>query len=105
MNKDRGIIKWQPFNSFTDQKQLIYNLLQEKQKVKKPILSLEQQKEIEEKIIEAFYEQINIVLKVYKNEKIITINSRITSLDPVYKRLTLENNTTILFSQIIQIFL
>ena len=49
MNKDRGIIKWLPFESLVSSKQVIDSILHEKNKIKKPILSLEQQQEISEK--------------------------------------------------------
>ena len=37
MNKqDRGVIKWAPFNSLVGQRQMIENLINEKNKIKKP---------------------------------------------------------------------
>ena len=48
MNKDRGIIKWLPFDSLVNSKSVVESILYEKRKVKKPILSLEQTEEIEE---------------------------------------------------------
>lgn len=105
MNKDRGIIKWMPFNSLVGQKKMIDNLIMEKQKIKKPILSLEQQNTIEEKIIEAFYEQIKITLKIYKDGTILTVTSKISSIDYTYKKIILENNNTLIFNQIIDVVL
>ena len=55
MHNDRGIIKWLPFESLTPNKKVIDSILYEKNKMQKPILSLEQQQEIEEKLVEAFY--------------------------------------------------
>ena len=46
MNKnDRGIIKWQPFNSLINGKLVINSLLLEREKINKPIISEEDQKE------------------------------------------------------------
>ena len=59
MNKDRGIIKWLPFESLVSSKQVIDSILHEKNKIKKPILSLEQQQEISEKLI------LIMILKFY----------------------------------------
>ncbi len=105
MNKDRGIIKWMPFNSIIGEKQMIEKLVKEKQKIKKPILSLEQQKEIEDKLLEIFYEQIESTFKIYQNGFIITLKTKIKSMDYAYKKIELENHKTILFTQIIEIML
>ena len=74
MNRDRGIVKWAPFSSLVGQKEMIDALVLEKQKIKKPILSLEQQMEIEEKLMEAFYEQIEVTLQIYKKGVIFYLN-------------------------------
>ncbi len=102
MNNDRGIIKWIPFNSLTEQKRMVESLLQEKQKIKKPILSLEQEKALEEKIIEALYEQVPITLYIYRKERITVITSTILSIDYTYKKIKLANQKTILFQQIVK---
>lgn len=39
MNKDRGMIKWMPFNSLMNGRTVVNNLINEKSKVKMPILS------------------------------------------------------------------
>ena len=105
MNKDRGIIKWLPFESLVSSKQVIDSILHEKNKIKKPILSLEQQQEISEKLIKAFYEQDEVTLKIYKNGYIITLISFIKNIDYTYKKIVLNNDTKILFSQIVDIIL
>lgn len=105
MPKDRGIIKWQPFESLTPSKKMVDTILYEKNKVKKPILSLEQQQEIEQKLVEAFYEQIEITFKIYKNGYIKKVTSSILEMDYTYKKITLKNKDKILFQQIIEIVL
>lgn len=105
MNKDRGMIKWQPFESLTPSKKVIDDILYEKSKRKKPILSLEQQQELEEKLVEAFYEQIEVTLKIYKNGNIKTTTSIILEMDYVYKNITLKNKDKILFQQIVEVVL
>lgn len=105
MNKDRGIIKWQPFNSIVGEKELINSLLKEKQKIKKPILSLEQQRKIEEKLVEAYYEQIPVTLKIYKNGLVYQFTSNILSMDYVFKKITLKTGKIILFQQILEVVL
>ena len=103
MNKDRGIIKWAPFNPLTQQKEMIDNLIKEKQKIKKPLLSLEQQKEIEDKIIEAFYEQINVEITYFKSGYIFKITSLITNIDYTFKKIYLNKQKKLVFNQILNI--
>ncbi len=105
MNKDREMIKWTPFESLISNQKVIDSILYEKNKIKKPILSLEQQQEIEDKLIEAFYEQIEITLKIYKNGYINIITSSILKIDSIHKKITLQNQDKILFKQIIEIIL
>lgn len=102
MNNDRGIIKWAPFNSL-NQKEMINNLLKERQKTKKPILSLEQQKELEEKIIEAFYDQTKIKIFYFKNGYILNTITKIIKIDHTFKKIYLSNHTFLIFTQILKI--
>ena len=39
MNKDRGMIKWMPFNSVVSNKEILYSLIKEKEKITKPHIS------------------------------------------------------------------
>ena len=105
MNNDRGIIKWLPFQSLVPNKEIIKKIKEEKNIIEKPLLSKEQQMDIENKLIEAFYEQINITLDYYLNGHIKTIKSKIINIDYVYKKITFEHNLILLFSQIIKISL
>lgn len=105
MPKDRGIIKWLPFESLTSSKNVVDTILYEKEKIQKPILSLEQLEEIEEKLIEAYYEQIKVTLKIYKNGYITSVTSFILEINTTYKKITLTNKDKILFKQIIEVVL
>ena len=55
MNKDRGMIKWMPFNSVVASKDILYSLMKEKTKVTRPIMSDDEIKTIEDAIIDAYY--------------------------------------------------
>ena len=48
MNKDRGMIKWMPFNSLINSNEIVKSLIHEKSKITKPIISEEESKNIEE---------------------------------------------------------
>ena len=104
MNKqDRGIIKWQPFESLTPTKQIIKSILLEKSKVTKPTLSDEEIKYLEDKIIEAYYSSININIHYYTNGYIKVTKGKIKKIDQIYKMIYLDNNLKLLFNQILDI--
>lgn len=104
MNKsDRGAIKWTPFNSIVNQRQMIDNLIKEKNKITKPKLSQEQIEKNEQLLIEAFYEQIQVNIDYFKEGFILSTCSEISSIDYTFKKIYLKNNKSLLFSQIIKV--
>ncbi len=104
MKQDRGIIKWQPFNSLFSSNEVLQTLSYEKTKQDIPILSEEEIKELEEKIIEAYYTEETIILSYYKNGYIKKITGKIKKIDQVSKIVYL-NNLKLLFKQILSIHL
>lgn len=103
MNKfDRGMIKWQPFNSVFSSKDIINSILKEKEKNEKPILSNDEINLIEKKLIAAFYCQNKIIIHYYTNGNIKTITSQIKKIDYITKIIYL-NNIKLSFYQIISI--
>lgn len=103
MKFDRGMIKWQPFDSVISGKSIINSINQEKNKVNKPILSEEEIINLENKIIEAFYCKNKITIKYYTNGYIKTIEGKIKKIDHVSKIIYL-NSITLLFNQILAIY-
>ena len=103
MNKDRGIIKWQPFNSVISSQKVLESLILEKQKQTKPILSEEETMAIEEKIIEAYYAEEVVTISYYQNGYIKNIKGQIKKIDYIMKIIYL-NNLKLLFKQILTIY-
>ena len=103
MNKlDRGMIKWQPFNSLINGKYIVNSILKEKAKISKPIISDEDKKTLEEKIIEAYYCQNTVTITYYQNGFLLKIKSKIKKIDNIYKIIYLDDKT-LLFKQILGI--
>ena len=102
-NFDRGIIKWQPFESLTSSKQIMQSLIHEKSKIMKPILSEEEISEIEQNIVDAYYSGENITIFYYKNGFIHNIKGKIIKIDHIYKMIYLNNNLNLFFKQIIKV--
>ena len=67
MNKDRGMIKWMPFNSVVASKDILYSLMKEKTKVTRPIMSDDEIKTIEDAIIDAYYTEQKVYITYFKN--------------------------------------
>lgn len=100
--EDRGMIKWQPFNSLINGNEVINSILKEKGKIKKPIISEEEKSEIEAKIIDAYFTQIIVNITYFKNGNLTKVEGKIKKIDQVYKLVYL-NEAKLLFNQIISI--
>ncbi len=103
MNKDRGMKKWMPFNSLMNGRLIVNSLIIEKGKIEKPMISEEEQKELEEKIIEAYYCQSIVIITYYKDGFLRKVKSSIKKIDSVYKTIYLSNELKLLFKQICNI--
>ena len=103
MNNDRGMIKWAPFNSVVSNKEIINSILKEKKKVKMPLLSDDEKKQIEEKIIQYFYTNEKIKLNYFYRGNIYTLNERIKKIDFIYHKIHFEN-LILIFEQIVKIY-
>ncbi len=99
---DRGIIKWMPFQSLP-QEEVLKKILKDKERITKPILSKEQQEELEKQLVEAFYEQTEITLTIYLSGFIKKITSQVIKLNSSDHTILLKNNKKILFQQILEI--
>ena len=103
MKIDRGIIKWQPFNSVAPSKEIIYNLSKKRQKISKPILSEEQLQDIQSTLLEAYTNGLKVYIEYYKNGIINKIEQIIKKIDIDHHCIILTNNNYIYFNQIIKI--
>lgn len=102
--KDRGMIKWQPFDSVFSSKKMVQNVIWEKSKVSKPCLSEEQMAEIEEKIWEGFHNQVRVTIcYFFQNQYYKKQNMIISAIQLAQKRLLLSDHSLLYFDQIIWI--
>ena len=101
--KDRGMIKWQPFDSLIPSKDIINSILINKNKVAKPTLSIDQLENLNELLKECYYNQNIVNIKYFKNNNIYNIKGKIKAID-VNNKIVLINKTLKLhISQILQI--
>lgn len=102
--KDRGMIKWQPFDSLTSSKKMVQHILQEKNKIAKPILSQEQFEEIEAKIWEGFHSRIPLrIIYFFSGRYQVKQNLLIIDIQLGVKRILFEDHSSLYFDQIIRV--
>ncbi len=99
---DRGIIKWQPFNSCFNGKNIIEDIKKDKDYVSYPSLSEDQLEILEKQIIEAYNLRLNISLSYYYDGRINNLKGKINYLNSEKKILYL-NNKNLYLKQILKI--
>ena len=100
---NRGIIKWQPFESLIPNKVIINSILNEKNKIERPILSSDQLDNLNIIILESYYNKSNVTIKYFINNSIKEYFGIITSLDYNIKTIVVNNQLKLHISQILQI--
>lgn len=98
----RGIIKWRPFDSVISSNKVVKELLKERSKIRKPILSDEQENILEQKLIIAFYTNVPIKVSYFNNGKINIFEDQIKKIDSIYHKIYFRKHI-LLFEQIVEI--
>lgn len=98
---DRGIIKWQPFDSVFSSTRLKKEVASRRNIITKPILSDDQKLIIENNLLEAYHENILINITLFKNNQIFKISKRILKIIFVNKKIIFDDYSYIFFDQII----
>lgn len=95
---------WAPFNSVMDGQNVLSHLTEEKNKVTKPILSDDQKLELENKIIEYYEQKDEITINYYESGYIKNLYGIITKIDPIKRKIYINNTVSLHFSNILNIF-
>ncbi len=103
MNK-RNLVKWQPFSAVIPGKYLVDKVMKDKNKIEMPILSDDQLKEIENKLIRAWELQDTISLLYYKDGKLYRKVGKVKKIDVNKRKIFLSETFFVYFEQIIRIF-
>lgn len=99
---DRGIIKWQPFDSCYSGDKILKDISSEKNRKVLPILSEDQLSFLEEKIFDSYHLNEKINIEYFYNGKFYLIAGKIDSINFQEKKLYIKNHI-IYFKQIINI--
>ncbi|MBE5806328.1 MAG: YolD-like family protein [Clostridiales bacterium] len=99
---DRGIIKWQPFNSCMEPNKIIKDIKKQKSRYTLPTLSEEQLQNIGEKIIDAYNLKLIVKLQYYFDGNIYETTGKINYLSIPEKKICI-NNKFLYFKQLLNI--
>lgn len=88
---DRGIIKWAPFDALVGYASIINELKYRLGKKDKPILSVDQLEELNQKLNMAYHYQLEIEVEYYHDGYTKVSYGKIKRLDFVYKQIILSN--------------
>lgn len=100
---DRGIKKWQPFDSCFKSKEIIENINREKSKEKLPVLSEDQLASNAKCLLEAWQLKAKINMTYYYDGYINSYQGKIQDLNVREKYVYLNNHLKIYFCQILNV--
>lgn len=103
MYKDRGIIKWAPFDSLSTFQEEISNLHYELDKVGMPVLSEDQLSTIDELLKEIIEKDIEANIVYYENGYHKNIYSKISKVDLLEDKLFISKDFYINLKDIIKL--
>ena len=95
-------MSWAPFNSVINNYDIIKDVKNQETYINKPNYTEEQLEEIESKILESYTSQNTVTIEYYLNNKSVPFKGTINKIDPIYKRIYI-NNKYLYFNNIISI--
>lgn len=98
---DRGIKKWAPYKSLKEQWSTLDAVHEEEQKVEKPTISSEEAEEINDLLVN--YRGQEVIIKYFRNGKILEEEAIIKRIDTFEKKLFLTNRKVIKMTELLYI--
>ena len=96
---DRGIKKWAPYKSLTEQDFTLKEHKEKEEKIEKPTISTEFAEEINEILVN--YSGETLEIKYFKNCKILEVVSKVKRIDPIEKKLVLFSKRSIMITDVV----
>ncbi len=100
---NRDSIKWAPFNSVINGDDVIKELKEEQNRINKPTLSEDQIRELETLILEVTTDKSLVEIIFYRHNHLYKVTGIITNIDPIQKKITINNQNSYYFKNIIKI--
>ena len=98
---ERGMKKWAPYKSLNEQEDYLNKLHQKQNKVERPRISSDEAENINEILVN--YHGEELLIEYWRNDKINTVSSILSKIDPVNKKIVLPLRKTIYFTELIRI--
>lgn len=98
---DRGIKKWAPYKTLSEQDFTLKSHKEKEEKIEKPIISREFAEEINEILVN--YHGETLIIGYYKNGKILEVEDKIKKIDPYEKKLILFSRKIIMINDIVSV--
>lgn len=98
---ERGMKKWAPYKSLNEQEDYLKKLHNKQEKVERPSISSDEADNINEILVN--YHGEELLIEYWRNDKINTVSSILSKIDPVNKKIALPLRKTIYFAELIRI--
>ena len=98
---ERGMKKWAPYKSLNEQENYLNKLHQNQNKVERPRISSDEAENINDILVN--YHGEELLIEYWRNEKINTLSSILSKIDPVNKKIVLPLRKTIYFTELIRV--
>ena len=98
---ERGMKKWAPYKSLNEQEDYLKKLHNKQEKVERPSISSDEADNINEILVN--YHGEELLIEYWRNDKINTVSSILSKIDPVNKKIVLPLRKTIYFGELIRI--
>ena len=96
---ERGMKKWAPYKSLTEQEKYLNKLHNDNEKVEKPRISSDTAEEINEILVN--YHGEELLITYYRNGKINTMSTILEKIDAENKKIVLPERKTIYFTELV----
>ena len=98
---ERGMKKWAPYKSLNEQEDYLKKLHNKQEKAERPSISSDEADNINEILVN--YHGEELLIEYWRNDKINTVSSILSKIDPANKKIVLPLRKTIYFAELIRI--
>ena len=98
---ERGMKKWAPYKSLNEQEDYLKKLHNKQEKIERPSISSDEADNINEILVN--YHGEELLIEYWRNDKLNTVSSILSKIDPVNKKIVLPLRKTIYFNELIRI--
>ena len=98
---ERGMKKWAPYKSLNEQEGYLKKLHSDNEKVEKPRISSDEAENTNEILVN--YHGEELVVSYWRNNKINTISTVLSKIDPINKKIVIPERKTIYFAELVNL--